>query len=113
MGLVLFNIVFMLLYSISKILNKDIGRVTYYSTYATYWYEKEGDCFCIKKSFVGTVSCTRKESKAKIVCLIKNIVPKSRKTMRGILNVIVLRYPMVFLFNVAGIGLIIYLLSKL
>lgn len=112
-GLVLFDIVFMLLYSISKILNKNIGRVTYYNIYATYWYEKEGDCFYIKQNFVGIVSCTNKESKAKRICLIKNIIPKLRKIMRGVLNVIVLRYPMVFLFNAIGIGLIIYLISKL
>lgn len=67
-GLVLFDIVFMLLYSIAKILDKNIGRFVYLGVYPYYWYEKEGECFYIKNGYEKVVSCTNEESKAKRIC---------------------------------------------
>lgn len=111
-GLMLFDIVFMLLYSIAKILNRDIGRMVFDGSYHCYWYEQNGDFFHVKDECNKIVSCTNEECKAQKICKRKNRIPKCRSKMKTVINAIILRYPMVFLFNLFGIGLISYLLTK-
>ena len=112
-GLVLFNIVFMLLYTIAKILDKNIGRKVGNGIYGIYWYEQEENCFCIYDYNGEKKFCVLDETTAKKKCNRKNIYLEIRKKIRNMLNVIIFRYPMVFLFNAICVGFLIYLYTSI
>ena len=108
-GLILFNIVFVLLYTIAKILDKNIGRKVSTGIYGFYWYNQVENCFCIYDYNGEKKFCVIDDITAKKKCSRKNKCLKIRKKIRNMINVIIFRYPIVFLFNAISIGFLTYL----
>lgn len=102
-GLVLFDIVFMLLYSVAKILDKNIGRRINCGMSHYYHREKNDDCFYVKNEFNSVVFCTQNAKQAERVCFRKNCLARILYGIKHIIKIIFFRYPLVSLFNFLSI----------
>lgn len=112
-GLILFDIVFMLLYSVSKILDKNIGRCVSGERFGKWWYYEDEGCFYICPPAGTERDCSKKENKAKRKCLRKNIKYNIGNFIISVVRIFVCRFPMVFAFNIILIGIMIFILIKL
>ena len=107
-GWFLFDIVFMLLYCVSKILNRNIGCKLPYCVKNHFRYEENNGCFAIYDDDYNKKKCVIDKYRAEKICRRKNRNATIIYCFKKILRSVVLRFPGVFLFNVVCICLIVF-----
>lgn len=112
-GFVLFNIIFLLLYSISKIVNKNIGSSVRYG--GAWWYyveELEDNKYAVKRG-EDTIKEFKKRMKAEKYARKRRFLSKVKDIIASIGKRVFLRFPYVFIINFIFISGIVYLYMKL
>ena len=113
-GFVIFNIVFLLLYSISKIVNKNIGTTISGRRYVWYDIEKKDEnCYEILKDGRSTGKYYNTQQKAERKRKRKEIYCNIREYISMCIKKIFLRFPYVFIVNIIFIMGIVYLFKQL
>lgn len=113
-GFIIFNIVFLLLYSISKIVNKNIGNRISGISARYYWVEeiREG-CYAVYWGNCPVSKCYQSREKAERKAKTKNALSKMKSNIQEIFKRAFLRFPYVVVVNLIFILGIVYLYSKL
>lgn len=113
-GFILFNIIFLLLYSISKIVDKNIGcEVGFRHAYIYHVEEKEAEKKYIVKCGEGFVKEYAEKRKAEKYARRRCKLSKIRQILADIGRRIFLRFPYVLVINFIFITAILYLYKKL
>ena len=113
-GFIIFNVVFLLLYSISKIVDKNIGSVVSFRNERWYWVEeiREG-CYGIFYGDEQIGKCFKSQEKAKKVARRKRLVSCWKANFQQTGKKVFLRFPYVTCINTLLILSIIYLFLQL
>ena len=111
MGLVLFDVIFLLLYSISKFTNKNIGCIVPLGIRKWYYYEKreEKNEWEVCSYNNGTEKIFFAENAAKRYVRKRNKMSIYKNVFFSIFKRLVLRFPYVFIINVSFVVAITYL----
>ena len=113
-GFVVFNIVFLLLYSISKIVGKNIGTTVNGRAYVWYDIEKKDEnCYEILKDGRSTGKYYKTHQKAEKKIKWKQRCWKIRESGFMCIKKVLFRFPYVLIVNVIFIGGIMYLYKQL
>ena len=114
-GFIIFNTIFLLLYTIAKIVNKNIGSVISSSLNEYYWYEEKNDsCYLVRSSGKeNPVKCFNNKEKASRYVKRKERNLKMRRTIKSGFHKTLFRFPYVTIINVILIAGIIFIWIKL
>lgn len=113
-GFVIFNIVFLLLYSISKIVDKNIGTTIKGREYVWYDIEKKNEnCYGITKNGSSTGKEYKTQKKAENKIKRKRKLWDVKETFFMCIKKVLFRFPYVLVVNVIFVLGIIYLYKQL
>jgi len=113
-GLIIFNTIFLLLYCIAKIVDKNIGSLISRKIYRLYYVEKVGDgCYAVFKNSKQKGRLCMSREKAERKATRKNALSFLKSNIQHILKKIFFRFPYVVFVNIIMITAIIYLYIKL
>lgn len=113
-GFVIFNIVFLLLYSISKIVDKNIGTTIKGREYVWYDIEKKNEnCYGITKNGSSTGKEYKTQKKAENKIKRKRKLWDAKETFFMCIKKVLFRFPYVLVVNVIFVLGIIYLYKQL
>lgn len=112
-GLVLFDIIFLLLYTISKFTDKNIGSVVPGDISYWYGYEKSDEANEWKVNlYMGKEKKFSTENEAKRYIEKRNKMSKVKNNIFSVFKRLVLRFPYVFIVNTSFVVAIIYLYAN-
>ena len=113
-GFVIFNIVFLLLYSISKIVDKNIGTTIKGREYVWYGFEKKDDnSYEIMRNGISTVEYRNTQQEAERKIKWEQNFFNIKQTIFMCIKKVLFRFPYVLVVNVIFVVGIIYLYKQL
>lgn len=113
-GFVIFNTVFLLLYSISKIVDKNIGTSVSGNSARFYWVEEiQEGCFAVCWGDGPVSKCFRNREKAEKIAHRKRTLSNIKSFWGQIVKRIFLRFPYLIVINSIFVLGIVYLYSRI
>lgn len=113
-GFIMFNTIFLLLYTISKIVNKNIGCWVSFSYRNYYNVQKTEDGYYIVRDINDRkIKCFCRADKARRYISVRKFFSKIKYIITKWFKKIVLRFPIVFMFDLLILASIIYVFCNL
>jgi len=115
MALFIFDLIFLLLYSVSKLVGKNIGRTCERSWKQYYYYIKDdyNNIWYAKKSMDDAILKSGTEEKVRKYCGRKNICSAIWTAIKNLVKVLIIRFPHITIPNVVMIYIVLKLYMKI